>query len=87
MAPLHNYVSYSFRATLTVVYITSRSLVLYLIYYPSHLKYGDTYVDTHNTRPPQLVKSKSDEWRLSVILSWVVVVHMHVISKYSSNAN
>jgi hypothetical protein len=39
-------------------------------------------VDTHDTRPPIHVKTpvKTDAWRLSIILSWVVVIHMYVRS-------
>lgn len=56
-------------------------LVLYMVYYPPHLKYVETNIDTHDTRPPIHVKTpiKTDEWRLSITLSWVVVVHMYVI--------
>lgn len=52
-----------------------------MIYYPPHLKYAETDIDTHDTRPPIYVKMpiKTDEWRLSITLSWVVVVHMYVI--------
>ncbi|KAF8075944.1 hypothetical protein FPV67DRAFT_1469828 [Lyophyllum atratum] len=57
-------------------------LVLYLIYYPPHLKYAEIDVDTHDTRPPVHVKTpiKSDDWRLSIILAWVVAIHMAFIT-------
>ncbi|KAF5384190.1 hypothetical protein D9615_003121 [Tricholomella constricta] len=57
-------------------------LVLYMIYYPPHLKYAEIDVDTHDTRPPVHVKTpiKSDEWRLSITLSWVVAFHLAFIT-------
>ncbi|KAH8112396.1 hypothetical protein DFH11DRAFT_489946 [Phellopilus nigrolimitatus] len=53
-------------------------LVLYIIYYPPHFKYTIVAIDTHDTRGVQHVKTnvKTDHWRLSVVLSWVVVIHM-----------
>jgi hypothetical protein len=55
-----------------------RSLVLYMIYYPSRLKYVDIDIPAHDSLPPQHVKTKlrSDEWRLSVIVSWAVAIHL-----------
>ncbi|KZT63499.1 hypothetical protein DAEQUDRAFT_733754 [Daedalea quercina L-15889] len=52
-------------------------LVLYMIYYPPHLKYTEIDVDLHDNRPPQHVKTsvKTDTWRLSITLSWVVFIH------------
>ncbi|GLB40051.1 putative protein with repeated motif present between transmembrane helices in cystinosin, yeast ERS1p, mannose-P-dolichol utilization defect 1, and other hypothetical proteins [Lyophyllum shimeji] len=57
-------------------------LVLYLIYYPQHLKYAEIDVDSHDTRPPVHIKTpvKSDNWRLSIILAWVVAIHMAFIT-------
>lgn len=54
------------------------SLVLYMIYYPTRLKYVDIDIPAHDSLPPQHVKTKlrSDEWRLSVIVSWAVAVHL-----------
>ncbi|KAF9463196.1 hypothetical protein BDZ94DRAFT_1289848 [Collybia nuda] len=56
--------------------------VLYMFYYPVHLKYAEIDVDTHDTRPPIHVKTpiKTDEWRLSITLSWVAATHMLFIS-------
>ncbi|KAG2347015.1 hypothetical protein BDR05DRAFT_877061 [Suillus weaverae] len=53
-------------------------LVLYMIYYPARLKYVDIDISAHGTLPPQHVKTKllSDDWRLSVTLSWVVTIHL-----------
>ncbi|KAI0711095.1 hypothetical protein C8Q72DRAFT_235184 [Fomitopsis betulina] len=46
-------------------------LVLYMIYYPPHLKYTDLD-DTRYT--------KTDPWRLSITLSWVVFLHIAFIT-------
>jgi len=53
-------------------------LVLYIIYFPPHLKYVTLDLDGHDSRPPERVKTnlKSDNWRLSIILSWAVFIHL-----------
>ncbi|KAI0267314.1 hypothetical protein BC834DRAFT_968836 [Gloeopeniophorella convolvens] len=53
-------------------------LVLYMIYFPSHLKFVTVAIDSYDSRPPEHVKTnlKSDNWRLSIILSWVVLIHL-----------
>ncbi|KAG6845053.1 hypothetical protein H0H87_001390 [Tephrocybe sp. NHM501043] len=60
----------------------NHSLVLYIIYYPPHLKYITSDVDTHDSRPPVPIKTpiRSPEWRLSIILAWVVAIHMGFIT-------
>ncbi|GBE83663.1 hypothetical protein BKA93DRAFT_816135 [Sparassis latifolia] len=57
-------------------------LVLYMIYYPRHLKYAELDVDMHDNRPPHHIKTPvpNDEWRLSIILSWVVFLHILFIT-------
>lgn len=57
-------------------------LVLYMIYFPPHLKFAEVDVDLHDNRPPHHIKTsvKSDSWRLSIILSWVVLVHMALVT-------
>lgn len=57
-------------------------LVLYMIYYPPHLKYAVIDADTHDTRPPVHVKTpiKSDEWKLSITLAWAVAIHFAFIT-------
>jgi len=57
-------------------------LVLYMIYYPSRLKYVDIDIPAHDSLPPQHVKTKlqSDEWRLSVIVSWAVAIHLALLT-------
>jgi hypothetical protein len=56
------------------------SLVLYMIYYPPHLKYAQIEIDTHDSRPVQhyVTPIRSDDWRLSITLSSVVAIHLFV---------
>lgn len=60
---------------------TPTRLVLYMIYFPSHLKYVTVDVDMHDNRPPHSIKSteKTYEWWLSVILAWVVLLYTYVL--------
>lgn len=73
-------------------------LVLYMIYYPPHLKYRystlgnitdeDVAYDTHDTRPllsgtSKPVVTKSPDWWLSIVISWVVAAHLSVILSLS----
>ncbi|CCM05384.1 uncharacterized protein FIBRA_07600 [Fibroporia radiculosa] len=53
-----------------------------MVYYPTHLKYAEVNLDLHDSRPPHRIKTavKSDEWRLSIILSWVVLFHIMLIT-------
>ena len=56
-----------------------RSQVLYIVYYPSHLKYATTSMDDHDTRPPSVKTNvKTYDWHLSIVLSWVVSIHLLV---------
>ncbi|KAH7929292.1 hypothetical protein BV22DRAFT_1029731 [Leucogyrophana mollusca] len=59
-------------------FLFSVILVLYLIYYPPHLKYVELDIDTYDSRPPRHIRTavRSDDWRLSVILSWVIAIHL-----------
>ncbi|KAG7095524.1 hypothetical protein E1B28_006262 [Marasmius oreades] len=53
--------------------------VLYMIYYPPHLRYqGRT--ELHDSRPPLGLRKprKTPEWRTSIALSWVAGVHFFV---------
>lgn len=52
-------------------------MVLYMMYYPSHLKYAAVEVGMHDDRPPTRIKTsvKRDEWQLSIVLSWVVLLY------------
>ncbi|EKM56784.1 uncharacterized protein PHACADRAFT_141718 [Phanerochaete carnosa HHB-10118-sp] len=56
-------------------------LVLYMIYYPAHLKYATVDLDSYDNRPPQHIKTgvKRDEWRLSITLAWVVLLYTLLI--------
>ncbi|KZP16736.1 hypothetical protein FIBSPDRAFT_865709 [Athelia psychrophila] len=53
-------------------------LVLYMVYYPPHLKYAAVDIDEHNGTAPRHIKTaiRSDDWRLSVTLAAVVAVHL-----------
>lgn len=55
-------------------------MVLYMLYYPPNLKYIQLDIDTHDARPIHHIRTKlkSSEWRLSVIVSWIVVLHLYV---------
>ena len=54
-------------------------MVLYMIYYPQHLKFVTVDVDTHDNQPLLHVKTslKREEWQLSIILSWVVLLYTY----------
>jgi len=51
-----------------------------MIYYPPHLKHVQLEIDAHDSHPAQRVRAnlKSEEWRLSIIVSWATVVHLQV---------
>ncbi|KDQ54104.1 hypothetical protein JAAARDRAFT_182472 [Jaapia argillacea MUCL 33604] len=57
-------------------------LVLYMMYFPPHLKYAQIDVDTNDDLGQRLIKTpiKSDDWRLSITLSWVVFIHLAFIT-------
>ncbi|KAL7284494.1 hypothetical protein ACG7TL_001785 [Trametes sanguinea] len=57
------------------------SLVLYMIYYPPHLKYVELDVNVSNDMPPQHIKTpvKREQWKLSIVLSWAVFLHIAFI--------
>lgn len=81
MAPLCHYVCLDFLTFVTLTNILAYSLVLYMVYYPPHLKYITADIPTYDQRGIQHVKTnvKSNHWRLSIILSWVVAIHMFVV--------
>ncbi|KIJ16273.1 hypothetical protein PAXINDRAFT_98767 [Paxillus involutus ATCC 200175] len=56
-------------------------LVLFMMYYPPDLKYVQLAIDTHDSRPVQHVRTKikSSEWRLAVIISWAVLIHLALL--------
>ncbi|KAF8523648.1 hypothetical protein JB92DRAFT_2704554 [Gautieria morchelliformis] len=55
-------------------------LVLFLIYFPPHLKYVDLPQQpadpTQPLLPPSRSNIQSDDWRLAVTLAWVVAIHI-----------
>lgn len=53
-------------------------LVLYMIYFPEHLKYSEVDISAQPGRPPMHLQTtvKTDEWRLAITLSWVVAFHI-----------
>ncbi|KIJ99061.1 hypothetical protein K443DRAFT_8657 [Laccaria amethystina LaAM-08-1] len=55
--------------------------VLYIIYYPPHLKYVQLSIDTHDSRPPTHFKTpvKSEEWKLSIALAWTTIAHLILV--------
>ncbi|CDO76118.1 hypothetical protein BN946_scf184876.g11 [Trametes cinnabarina] len=57
-------------------------LVLYMIYYPPHLKYVELDLNVSNDLPPQHIKTpvKREGWKLSIVLSWVVFLHIAFIT-------
>lgn len=58
----------------------SDRLVLYMMYYPQNLKYVEVYADgrreSGHDRQPKITRVKTDNWNLSITLSWVVFIHM-----------
>jgi len=58
----------------------SDRLVLYMMYYPQNLKYVEVYADgrreSGRNRQPKITRVKTDNWNLSITLSWVVFIHM-----------
>ena len=52
-----------------------KRMVLYMIYYPTHLKYRET----RDGQSRQIFKApvKTDAWDLSLLLFWIVIVHLY----------
>lgn len=81
MVPVHSHVRMQLHFILPVPNDTLLdSLVLYMMYFPPHLKYATIPEDAHDSRPSSTRKTniKSDDWRLSITLSWVVFLHLSV---------
>ncbi|KAF8497451.1 hypothetical protein F5888DRAFT_1698061 [Russula emetica] len=59
-------------------FLFSVILVLYILYFPPHLKYVTLDIEGDELRPSERVKTnlKSDSWRLSITLSWIVIIHL-----------
>ncbi|KAJ3510857.1 hypothetical protein NLJ89_g4440 [Agrocybe chaxingu] len=52
--------------------------VLYMIYYPEHLKYLDSSSEENEAllRPSQTKdRVKSAEWRISIVVAWIAAIH------------
>jgi hypothetical protein len=49
-----------------------------MIYFPDHLKYADVDIESSDHRMHERVHTnlKTDDWRLSVTVSWVVFIHL-----------
>ena len=63
------------------------SLVLYMLYFPPHLKSVTLDIDADELGPSERIKTdlKSDTWRLSITLSWIVVVHLSVFHRFQAS--
>lgn len=63
------------------------SLLLYIVYFPPHLKYVTLDIEGDDLRPSERVKTnlKSDSWRLSIVLSWIVIIHLSVFISPGQN--
>jgi hypothetical protein len=73
--------------------LTSGSFVLYMIYFPPHLKYLSVDVDADTAEPATYGSTqtqstghrlvhvntavRTDAWRASMLLAWVVVLHLY----------
>jgi hypothetical protein len=51
-----------------------------MVYYPQDLKYIGVHApdasESGNGRRQKITRVKAEDWNLSIILSWVVFVHM-----------
>ena len=63
------------------------SLVLYMLYFPPHLKYVTLDIDADELGPSERIKTdlKSDTWRLSITLLWIVVIHLSVFHRFQAS--
>jgi len=68
--------------------LTHNRMILYMIYYPPHLKFlpsdedeTDT-IESQRIRPLVVPKGRkwAKEWQLSVVLSWLAIIHLCVFS-------
>jgi len=52
--------------------------VLYMIYYPAHLKYVQIGVEESELQPLLHTKThvKSTEWALSIVMAWITTIHL-----------
>lgn len=84
------YVLQTFYDMLCPSNIIFHRLVLYLIYFPPHLKFVQLPQQQANPTEPLLTPSlsnvKSDDWRLAVTLAWVVAIHMYAFLHFRQPA-
>lgn len=80
MVHVHDHVCHVVSALTLELTDCDTSLVLYMIYYPPHLKYAEVDIDAHDGQASHHVKTaiQSDDWRLSVTLASVVAIHLCV---------
>lgn len=69
VVPVHRHVNVLANFYLLIPLNSLHSLVLYLIYYPPHLKYVAISPSKYG---------HSSDWRLSIILAWAVLIHLYV---------
>ena len=54
------------------------SFVLYMKYYPSHLKHEGISLPTDNATVVIKSPTLKTEWRLSIVFSWLTAIHLYV---------
>ena len=59
----------------------SHSEILFIMYYPSHLKYEDAAPSEMHAKP----RIRTKHWALSVILGWVIFFHLFVLISLCSH--
>ncbi|KAJ3919396.1 hypothetical protein F5877DRAFT_90055 [Lentinula edodes] len=64
-------------------------LVLYMIYYPPHLKYVNLGFEYDESLPLRLSKSteKTKEWKTSIVVSWFAILHLCVLAALFATLN
>lgn len=67
--------------------VSESSLVLYMIYYPEHLKYviGTEEHEALLPRPSIKGRLRSVEWRLSIVVAWITGIHLCVLPDPSTS--
>ena len=57
------------------------SFVLYMIYYPAHLRYVESGVLESELQPLLHTKTRvmSKEWALSIVMAWITAIHLFVL--------
>ena len=58
--------------------------VLYMIYYPAHLRYVESGVEESELQPLLRTKThvKSTEWALSILVAWITAIHLFVFISF-----